>query len=222
MTEMSIITREIKNFLKSASGVKFKLSSAPLVDPIKDHIFNMIQTKVSKTAHQRFSFNVLSHVIFTNQRPNPSFTACYILKDHRSIEDSSWAASCFFRRSHSPFNAFHKHVHKIEGADSKPDPFETIWGEIPSDTTGANGVSVKSADKIVGGLTLRNVDAILSFTHSRKPKHPDQKKQRQEKKKDTQTKKTHQGPSKQAIGKNKKGKKDKKKPPVKVTGKGKG
>ena len=112
-------------------------------------------------------------------------------------------------------------MHKTEGENSKPDPFETIWSAIPSDTAGANGVSVKLADKIVGGLTLRNVDAILSFTHSRKPKHPDQKKQRQEKKKDTQTKKTHQGPSKQAIGKNKKGKKDKKKPPVKATGKGK-
>jgi hypothetical protein len=212
VSPMSLITDQIKSILASAgSSQSFTIPNTPAVDPIKDHMFAVIQQKVTTSSDRRFSFNILSHAIIVDQRLNPYFAACYMIEDRGSFKDASWPASCFFKHSHSPYSTF---AAQNDGSD-KPDPFEGVWKAIPIDMTGTNGASAKSANPLVAKLALRNVDVISSFTGSKTPTQANSSKKKKNKAKNkTAPPKTanHPGSAIKKKAQQKKKKEDGKKP----------
>ena len=176
--EISIMTTKVKTILSSTKA-RLSTPSASAVSYANDLLFGVLQQRVAPTARRRFSFNILSHAIYADQRSNPYFTVSYIL-DRSSIRDVNWAAKCFFERSSSPFLEFHKaqHTALVEQAD----PFATTWIALP---TAQDDLKPAWSNSFIKRLALRNVDAISSFTASGKAKQA-------------------QNPKKQAAKKNKK------------------
>ena len=147
------------------------------VDPAKDALFNVLQQSVDSSGQYRFSFSILSHAILFDQRVNPSFAAHFILKYDSDIERSS-AAHWYFTKTK---NLFAKATHTYKTGHEAS--LQKIgWTDFTTDRA-----SILTANPIISGLKLKNVDAITPLTQPIRPKSA-AKKSSQKKKGDTKPK----------------------------------